>query len=123
MNITAILQIIVAIGLLNVWLFRYRKSTSYRGGKSKNLKEEFASYGLPPWVHYLVGVLKISSAIALIAGLWVSSFGFFASILVAFLMLGAIAMHLKIKDPVVKSIPALLMFGMSLTIALTSSAS
>ena len=121
MSITAVLQIIVAIGLLNVWLLRYGKDTSYRGGNAKNLKDEFAAYGLPSWAHYLVGALKISSALALIAGLWISSVGFYASILVALLMLGALGMHFKIKDPLKKSVPALLMLAMSLAIALTSS--
>ncbi len=121
MSITAVLQIIVAIGLLNVWLLRYSKDTSYRGGNAKNLKDEFAAYGLPSWAHYLVGALKISSALALIVGLWISSVGFYASILVAFLMLGALGMHFKIKDPLRKSVPALLILGMSLAIVLTSS--
>jgi len=123
MGITEILQVIVALGLLNVWLLRYSKKTGYRGGSAKNLKDEFAAYGLPSWAHYLVGFLKLSSAAALIAGLWISSVSFFASILVALLMLGALSMHIKIRDPIKKSVPALLMFGMSLAIALTTSGS
>ena len=122
MNITSVLQIIVAVGLLNVWLFRYGKNTSYRGGTAKNLKEEFATYGLPPWAHYVVGFLKISSALALIAGLWIPSIAQYAALVVAFLMLGALGMHLKIKDPAKKSVPALLMLVMSVAIVLTSSA-
>lgn len=118
MDITKILQIIVALCLLNVWLLRYSRPTNYRGGGAKNLKDEFAAYGLPVWAHYLVGFLKIGSAIALIAGIWIPSVGFFASILVAFLMLGALGMHLKIKDPYIKSLPAFLMLVMSVAIAL-----
>ncbi len=121
MNITAALQIIIAIGLLNVWILRYSKDTSYRGGNAKNLKDEFAVYGLPSWAHYLVGALKISAALALLAGLWIYSVGFYASILVAFLMLGAIGMHFKIRDPLKKFVPALLMLVMSLAVAFTSS--
>ena len=116
-SIIAVLHVIVAVGLLNVWLLRYNKDTSYRGGSAKNLKDEFAAYGLPHWAHYVVGALKISAAIALIAGLWISTINFYASALVAFLMLGALAMHLKIKDPIQKSIPAFLMLLMSLAIA------
>ncbi len=119
-NITTTLQLIVAIGLLNVWLLRYNKNTSFRGGNAQNLKDEFAAYGLPSWFHYLVGALKISSALALIVGVWVSRIGFFASIVVAVLMLGALGMHLKIKDPIQKSVPAFLMLIMSLAIASNS---
>ncbi len=46
-SIIAVLHVIVAVGLLNVWLLRYNKDTSYRGGSAKNLKDEFAAYGLP----------------------------------------------------------------------------
>jgi hypothetical protein len=121
MNITLILQIIIALGLLNVWLLRYTKSTTYRGGNAKNLKDEFAVYGLPVWAHYAVGILKVSAAIALIAGVWISSITFFASLLVVFLMLGALGMHLKIQDPIKKSVPALAMLAMSIVTAWTSS--
>jgi ABC-type multidrug transport system permease subunit len=116
------LQIIVALGLLNVWLIRIKKSTDYRGGQAQNLKDEFAAYGLPSWVFYVVGGLKILSAVALLAGLWLSSITYFAAIVVVLLMVGAIGMHVKIKDPFKKSIPAILMLVMSLTIVLTTSA-
>ncbi len=113
MNISAILQVIVALGLLNVWLVRYFKETVYRGGHAKNLKEEFAAYGLPQWFHYLIGTLKIGSAIALIGALWFAPLALPAAGLISFLMIGALAMHIKIKDPIKKSLPALLMLVMS----------
>jgi hypothetical protein len=121
MTLTSILQLIVALGLLNVWLVRIKKQSGYRGGEAKNLKDEFATYGLAPWVYFVVGGLKVCSAFALILGLWISSAAFVASILVAFLMLGAIAMHIKIQDPIKKSVPAILMLVMSLAISLTTS--
>ena len=66
-SISTILQVVVALGLLNVWLVRPRSATSYRGGNAQSLKEEFAAYGLPDFFFYLVGALKIGSAMALIA--------------------------------------------------------
>ena len=119
MKITEILQVIVALGLLNVWLLRLGKVTSYRGGSAKNLKEEFEAYGLAPWVYFLVGSLKILSALALLAGIWVSSVVVPASGVVLLLMIGAIAMHFKINDPIKKSIPAIAMLVMSLAIILS----
>jgi len=120
MQITGALQVIVAIGLLNVWILRYGSNTTYRGGNAKNLKEEFAVYGLPPSAYYLVGALKIGSAVALIVGLWIPSVRLFPSILVAFLMLGALGMHFKVNDPLKKSVPAFLMLAMSAAIAVSS---
>jgi hypothetical protein len=119
-TIGTVLQVVVALGLLNVWILRFNKSTQYRGGNAKNLKEEFAAYGLPSWFVYVVGALKIGSALALLAGVWFPALVFPAAALVVLLMLGALAMHLKVGDPVVKSLPAGLMFLMGVIISLST---
>jgi uncharacterized membrane protein YphA (DoxX/SURF4 family) len=108
-----VLQVIVGLGLLNVWLIRSRSATSYRGGDSRSLKEEFAAYGLPEWFLYLVGALKIGSAILLLVGIWYEPVVLPAAAVVVVLMLGALAMHVKVKDPAIKSLPAFLMLVMS----------
>lgn len=71
------------------------------------MREEFAAYGLPPQVMYVVGVLKVVAALCLIAGIWFPWLVFPAALLLVILMLGAIVMHLKIHDPALKSVPAL----------------
>ncbi len=116
MNYTDILQIIVAVGLLNVWLLRYSKETGFRGQSAKNLKQEFAAYGLPEWSYYLIGFLKIGSALALIFGLWNHQVALIGASVILILMLGALAMHFKVQDPIKKSIPALLILIMSVAI-------
>jgi uncharacterized membrane protein YphA (DoxX/SURF4 family) len=116
MDIISILQVIVALGLLNVWMLRGTKATAFRGGDAKSLKEEFKTYGLPKWFYYLIGALKIGSALALLAGLWNASLALGAAVLITFLMLGALAMHLKVRDPLKKSIPAFIVLVLSLTI-------
>ena len=105
-SIAAALQVVVALGLLNVWILRSRSATSYRGGSAKTLKEEFAAYGLPEAVFYLVGALKITAALLLLVGLWIPVVVAPAAGLVALLMVGALAMHAKVKDPPVRSLPA-----------------
>jgi hypothetical protein len=102
-----ICQIIVGCGLLNVWLLRFNKSTAYRGGTAANMLEEFAAYSLPAWSCYLVGFLKVASAFALLAGLLYPVLVLPAAIVIALLMAGALAMHVKVGDPFKKSLPAL----------------
>jgi hypothetical protein len=116
LTLTNLLQIIVGLGLLNVWLVRGRSSTSYRGGAAQTLQEEFAAYGLPGFAFYVVGALKIGAAIVLIAGVWIALPARAAAGLVAALMIGAVAMHLKVGDPLMKSLPAALMLAMSAAI-------
>ena len=114
-----ILQIIVACGLLNVWLIRPQLKTPYRGCDAKNLKDEFIAYGLPIWFFYFTGVLKVGSALLLLAGLWFPLLVFPSSLLISILMMGALVMHIRAGDPLKKSIPAFLMLIFSLTLCLS----
>ena len=121
MNIViSILQIAVAAGLLNVWLLRFQRSTPYRGGDARSMREEFAVYGLPGWFRYVIGTLKVGSALCLIAGLWFRFLVFPSALLIAILMLGALVMHVKIRDPLKKSVPALVMLALSAATCLGS---
>ena len=115
-----IIQVIAALGLLNVWLVRFNRRTSYRGGTAGSMREEFAAYGLPGWFVYFIGALKIGTAIALVAGLWLPVLVLPAAVLLCVLMLGAIAMHFKIRDPLTKSLPAFLMLALGLAMCWAS---
>ncbi len=112
------LQVLIALGLINVWIVRFKKATSYRGAGAQNMKEEFAVYGLPDWSVYVVGFLKMVIAIIMILVLLVPplmiTVGIPAFGLLSVLMLGAIAMHIKVKDSLIKTLPAISMLAMSL---------
>ena len=112
-TIASVLQILVGLGLLNVWLLRRQSATAYRGGSAKNLKDEFAAYGLPAPMFYIVGGLKIICGVELLVGLAYPPVVLPAAAVVAVLMVGAVAMHLKVGDPVTKYVPATLMLAMS----------
>ena len=119
-TIASVLQILVGLGLLNVWLLRRQSATAYRGGAAKNLKEEFAAYGLPAPMFYIVGGLKIICGVLLLVGLAYPPVVLPAAAVVAVLMVGAVAMHLKVSDPVTKYVPATLMLAMSGAICVIS---
>lgn len=115
-TIVVICQIVAALGLLNVWLLRSSQATPYRGGEARSMREEFQAYGLPAWFTWVIGALKIGVAIALIAGLWFPALVLPAALLLSILMLGALAMHVKVHDPLKKSLPALGMLTLALII-------
>ena len=117
MDVVVIIQIVIALGILNVWVFRFGNSTQWRGGEASNMKEEFQVYGLPGWFLQVVGFLKVLCAVCLIAGIWFPALTKPAAIVLAVLMLGAIAMHVKVKDPAKKSLPALTMLILCLVVA------
>ncbi len=116
-TLTLVCQIVAALILLNVWLLRFGKSTPYRGKEATNMSEEFAAYGLPGWSVAVVGFLKVTSAIALLVGIWMPELVRPAAIVVAVLMVGAITMHVRVGDPVKKALPATLMLALSLIAA------
>lgn len=116
--LSIILQTLIALGILNVWLLRAGAKTAYRGGAADSMREEFRVYGLPAWFMYVVGGLKLALAAALLVGIWIDGLAQPAAIGTGALMLGALGMHLKVKDPVSKSLPAAAMLAMCAALAL-----
>jgi hypothetical protein len=117
-SLVIVLQLIVALGILNVWLLRSGRATPFRGGGAKTLREEFAVYGLPYWFMCVVGVLKVGLALSLLAALWFHRVSQPAAIGLGLLMLGAFVMHLKVKDPVKKALPSIAVFALCAAVAL-----
>ena len=120
MTLIMVLQLIIAVGLINVWLLRFKKATDYRGGDATNMKEEFIAYGLPVWLMYFVGAMKVSIALMLIISFWVEELLLYNLVALAGLMIAAVFMHVKVKDPIKKSYPALsILFMIALIMYLT----
>ena len=118
-----LLKLTTALGVFNVWILRYNKKTNYRGGSATNLYEEFKTYGLSSWFMYFVGSVKILISLLFIISLFINDIyiikdfiELYGSIIMSFIMTAAIFMHFKIKDPIKKSIPALIMLTMYLLI-------
>ena len=76
------------------------------------MRQEFAAYGLPVSVFYAVGTLKVAAGVILLASLWLPMPARLAATVVAGLMVGALAMHMRAKDPARKFVPAALMLAM-----------
>ncbi|APQ18610.1 DoxX family protein [Maribacter hydrothermalis] len=111
------LQVIVSISILNVWLVQNKKPTRWRGGNATTIIEEFHVYGLSTGICYLIGFLKVTLAILLVLSIWHPFLKQPAALGLAALLTGSILMHIKIKDPLIKSLPAALFLVMCLFIA------
>ena len=107
------LQIVIAIVIFAVWIFRPNLDTNYRAGDAKNIVEEFAVYGLPKWSVYVVGATKLTLALALIVGIWYTQLAQYAVMGMGILMVGALICHLKTRDdPLSSAAPASIMLVM-----------
>lgn len=106
-------QTAAGLWILNVWFLRFGKDTGYRGGDATNMKEEFAEYGISETSMYAIGATKVGLAVALLAGHWMPRLVRPASGGLAAMMLGAIGMHIKVKDPIKRSLPAICVLALS----------
>jgi hypothetical protein len=114
--INTILTVVVSLTVINVWLFRSNRSTSYRGGDAASLLEEFQVYGLEDYF-LIIGIIKVSLAIMLLLSLYFKKLSFFASSGIGIMMLVAVYMHINVGDELIKSMPASVMLASCLIIA------
>jgi hypothetical protein len=115
--ISIALKVIVCISILNVWLIQPKKATKWRGGEAKSILEEFEVYGLSKSLCYIIGFLKVGFALLLVLSIKFEVLTLIGSLGLAALLLGSVIMHIKIKDELFKSFPALLFIAMNLIIA------
>jgi len=115
-KISKVLSVIVGLTVINVWLFRSGKSTSYRGGDASNLMEEFEVYGLGDYF-MTIGIIKVSLAVLLLLSIYFNKLKLISSLGIGIMMLVAVYMHFSVGDELIKSMPASVMLLSCLIIA------
>jgi len=109
-NYIIIAQVIVAVSIVIVWVFRYH-----------NVEKEFKDYNLSDLTRNIVGASKISLSTLLVAGIWFSDLILIPALLLAFFMLSAQYFHFKAGNPMQKRLPSLILLILCLFIAAVSS--
>ena len=107
------LHLIIALGVINVWFIRRDKATGFRPDGASKIAEESRWYGVSDSFRRSMGVTKLTLAALLVVGVTYAPLGAAAAAGMVLLMSGAIVAHISVRDPVVKSVPALLMLPMS----------
>jgi hypothetical protein len=110
-------QVAIALGLFGVWVLRTRTGTRWRGPGALTLREEFVGYGLPAWFAGVIAALEVLLAGMLIAGLWRPALAGPAAVVVAVVMVGALGMRFRVGDPLVKSVPAMVLLVLAAVVA------
>jgi hypothetical protein len=99
-------QIIIALSIIIVWV-----------GRFDNIVLEFKQYGIPDLVRNMVGATKIALSTLLIAGIWYPSLVLVPALGMAFLMVCAQVAHIRVKNPLIKFLPSLILLILSLFVA------
>ena len=118
-RISNLLSVIVSFTIINVWLFRYTKSTIYRGGNAPNLYEEFEVYGLSDYFS-IIGVIKVALAVLLFSGVFYKKLTLFSASGIAIMMLAATYFHFSVGDELIKALPSSVMLLSCLIIIYSS---
>ena len=118
--IASIAQIVIALGIFNVWILRRDRATPYRPQGANSISEEFERYGLPAWAETVVGSTKLTLAVLLLVGLVFSQVTLPAAALMSALMAGAVIAHVRVRDPLVKAAPAFVMLMLSTFVVVTA---
>ena len=108
-NLAVIAQLIVAVSIVIVWVFRF-----------DNIVKEFKQYGLSDLIRTMVGSAKIVLATLLVVGIWYPALVLIPALIMAFLMLSAQYFHFKVKNPWQKRVPSLFLLLLCLFIAAVS---
>ncbi len=107
---------IVSATVLSVWTFRMNSDSIFRGGSASTMLEEFQAYGLTETHMYIVGAFKITAAILMLLGLRFSRLVVPGTLVMTFFMVGAVAMHIRIGDGIIPTLPSTLMLTSCLSI-------
>ena len=108
-NIAILAQLIIAISILVVWVFRF-----------DNIVLEFAQYGLSTLTRSMVGAAKLVLATLLVVGIWYPALVLIPALLMGLLMISAQYFHFKVNNPFQKRIPALFLLILCLFVAAVS---
>ena len=108
-NLSSLAQMVLALSVAYVWIFRYN-----------NVVKEFKQFGLNDLTRNFVGASKIALATLLVAGIWYPSLVQIPSVLMGLFMISAQYFHFKIKNPLIKHLPSLILLILCAVIALKS---
>jgi len=108
-NLVRLAQLVLALSVAYVWIFRFH-----------NVLKEFIQFGLNDTTRNFVGVSKIALATLLVAGIWYPTLVQIPALLMGLFMIAAQYFHFKIKNPIIKHLPSLILLILCVAIAIGS---
>ncbi|MGB3682638.1 MAG: DoxX family protein [Rubrobacteraceae bacterium] len=89
--LTVILQVVLGLAFLGA-------GGSKLAG-ARQMKGDFDRFGYPRWFMYFTGGLETVAALGVLAGIFVPVLALLGGLLLVATMVGAIATHVRMKDP------------------------
>lgn len=108
-NFIRLIQVVLALSVAYVWIFRY-----------DNVVKEFKQFGINDLTRNFVGAAKIALVTLLVAGIWYPSLVQISAVLLGLFMIAAQYFHFKIRNPFSKHLPSLILLILCVYVALGS---
>ncbi|MCC3373863.1 DoxX family protein [Cohnella sp. REN36] len=107
---------VLSIVLQSLLVLYYVFSGTAKVIGAKYWTDMFQHLGLPSWFRVVTGLVQLLGAAVLIAGYWYAGAIGWAGIWLGVTMLAAFLVHLKAKDPIGKSSPALVFAAINIAL-------
>ena len=85
---------------------------------SESLQKDFRRFGYPQWFMYLTGALEVTGAVGMFVGIFAPLWGALGGLLLAAVMAGAVATHIRVGDPTKNIAPASVLGLLALAVSL-----
>lgn len=108
-TILKLLIVLVSLTVITAWTYNLNLDTTFRGGDATNMIDEFEAYGLNYTTMVVVGIFKVACALMLLFGLKYKKLILPASGVMTLFMIAAVYFHISISDPIIPTLPSLLM--------------
>lgn len=108
-NYITLSQIVVAVSVIYVWIFRFH-----------NIITEFKQFGLNDLTRSFIGATKIALSTLLIVGVWFPELVLIPAFIMGLIMIAAQYFHFKVSNPFIKHLPSLLLLILCVLITLSS---
>jgi hypothetical protein len=99
-------QVVIAVSIVVVWVLRF-----------DNIVLEFEHFKISNLLRNAIGASKIALSTLLVAGIWYPRLVLIPAILMGLLMVGAQWTHFRVRNPLLKFVPSLVLLILSAFVA------
>lgn len=83
---------------------------------AQQMVEMFEHFKYPRWFMYFTGVVEVTGALGVLAGIFVPVLALLGGLLLAATMTGALITHVRVKDPVSMMVPPAILLALAIAV-------
>lgn len=83
---------------------------------AQQMVEMFEHFKYPRWFMYFTGVVEVTGALGVLAGIFVPVLALLGGLLLAATMTGALITHVRVKDPVSMMVPPAILLVLAIAV-------